>query len=1019
MPGRVNRDGNMSVSNDGRISQGLKYSANKAKSIAATVRVLDCPDVRIESEDMSEGQVLSWDNSTQKFTNTTIQTIAPNAITVPVVREIFVKNGGDNGQAEARSSADAVADFDVGLNLMSEFANSYEQLQLWVSGDVNWNTNLAGRFREGSLVGNAERGISIRGLSSATSLFQLADGASPRNDIFSQLTNGGALNGVFSNDSNLAGNLRNATFKLNAWISSADIGGYFIRNESGGGTTETVTFPIMVDGTTIDGITANRRIFLATSNSNNPVVGQNYSKRGFPSKITCNNNGDTANVGFTMDGNVQLQDVHIELQDGVKTPFNINGEFQIMYCLFSNTTVDGGSVTATTLSLSSSGTSRDALAYAGAVPSGGNLVGAVEGQRVIKVSKSVFQDLIIKVDSPCEFTDCVFNRCHIENPRGAKFTSCTFYNNRGIVVGDSTKSDYLGNSMVVDKSYFIYGKNIAQVVASNNALLSVTNSIWRPKQVGGGNQSNPIITLNSESHCNLEKLMFPTTSGIVTSGTALNGSVLESNNSTVVATDLTLFGDSNSASLLLAKESNVVLKMNAGQTFWNGCDNTAPLITAFTSNVLFNGFNPVFTGTFSVATATLGLLNLHNCDVVTDNVFGVSMNASDTTLNILYLENSNLSNSNNGDSTTQFNLIANVAKNTMHLINSNVKLKTGAIANDQSTWVGVAILENNSSLNVLAHSAGSWSAGDNLSWSADNASHSYILTVSGNSSVSLSNMNLDPITVSGANKTKSVSLDRGSSFKGYHTKIDVLGQTGESALSITNDSHAHFTDSTFRTRVSNGNPAVLVDMGSSLKFINIDTPQVSRALECGHTDIDGVSNAITVSNGSLLHLSAMSVTTTGSKGIVLSDMSSLVCKGNASTIVDIDVTESSAATDACVEADNLCDVLCERVQAKGKSITTPSFLIMKGNCRGVLKDITKDGNIGDESIHLYNGSKLHMSGTNSVAVQLKLGNTGSNTFNYSALTSTPFQLPGLAFISDGNGHTRRDTEGVLVTHPAA
>ena len=995
-----------------RQSMREKSSLNQLRSVAGTTRLLDLPDVRIPESDMANQEVLTWDNTLNKFANTSIQTIAVGSVITPYVREIFIKNGGDNGNISARSTADAVADFDVGIGIMSKFTSALQQVQIWVTGNVNFNTNNEnGAIVGGSIIGNTRRGISIRGLDAINTFSQLSDTAGPRGTL-SQLVS--ASGPTFSQDTALTSSLTDTNLKLNSWTSNASMENiYFIRNSQNSSSTENVTFPVAVDGTTIDGITANQRIFLATSNTANPIYNNTYNKLTFPAKVTCNNNGDSSNRGFFMTGDVQFQDIHFELQNDVETPFAINGEFQIMYSLFSNTVI-GGASTTTTLSLSASGYSQDALGPSGTQVNGGSLA-IVPDKPIIKVNKSVFQDLVIKINSPCDFKDCVFIRCHITNPRGATFTSCTFYDNRGIFLGDPTKNDeFQNNSMNVTRSYFMYGKDVGQITTNNGANLSINECIWRPAVIDGNPQTNPLLSLSYKSTCRLEKIYIP--DSLDATGSDDVASILSSTDSTVTISDLNALGGASDNSFIRADNSNVELARSAGVNYWNTCTNAAPILYGRGSNIKFTTFEVDMGADMANTDSDSGLFRLVNCDIKADDKFILDVDVANTTAVLLHLTGCTLNNySNPSDPNAyNFNLLTNPLALILKAYNSNINLNTGDIGGTQVAFNARAYFDN-TIFNVNGYSQGSWSAADNLNWTADTVASDYIFEAENNSLINLNNVDLDPVTASAGNKSTAFSAHRNTTVNIYHSKINVNGVTGKISIKISDNSTVSIIDSEITILLANNKPCIKATQSSTLKIINSDS-STERTITCGTNLAADCERAITVTEGSHLYISGMHLTTQSPKGITISGNSTATIRGDSNVTPLLQSLNAGAGSNLSnsvldVQESNL---FVERVTFDGgngaSAIRAKKLSRVSGHTLGLT-----NSNLSADAIIFESGTVGNLGGTNTVTTNIMLGGTdAANRFTYSDLVANKI-VPGQTYISDGTGVVYAATVGCSAT----
>ena len=194
--------------------------------------------------------------------------------------------------------------------------------------------------------------------------------------------------------------------------------------------------------------TTRRRVYMSDSVAL-PTTNHDLQPFKFPAKVILNNGGNTTNSGFSMTGNIQFVEVEFALQDGVITPYHINGEFVILYSKFSKT---AGSLGAT-LALSSSGNAADHLSTLRIDPPGV----AVPGGKIVKVFKSLFEDLTILFTSPAKVENSVFINCKIVNPQNVTFDGCTFYNSAGVELGDVSAQNSNQSAVDFHNSQFVYG----------------------------------------------------------------------------------------------------------------------------------------------------------------------------------------------------------------------------------------------------------------------------------------------------------------------------------------------------------------------------------------------------------------------------------------------------------------------------------------------------------------------------------------------------------------------------------
>ena len=998
----LNRERSMALNggrgNQPRASLREKATLNQLKAVAASVSILESSDVGLNVEkNISNGQILVWEQvsgrTSGRFQNADISAIAPGAAIVPRVREIFVKEGGDNSD-DGVSTNNALLDFNKGLELMSNFGNGYELLQFWVSGNVNFDTSTNNRLREGSFVGNNSLGISIRGLNSSLNLPELGPTESPRT-IGSNLIQGAMYpSGVFTLDSTIS----DAANGLNTWNSSDVIPEttYFLRDESNN------IFPIRVDATQV-GIMAGERIFITTSQSS-PSTTQAFRALDFPCTITCNNQGVTSEPGFSMDGNVQFIEVHFKLQNNVSTPIHINGTFQALYSMFSNDTLNG---TNATLELSASGWGNDPNATSRINPT--DL--PVAGEKNIRVFSCIFQDLTIKVDSPCDFSDCVFTRCKFSNTIGATFTNCTFYNSQNSSIGSKNDTYHLNNSLSIDKSLIMYTQSGVPFSVSSDAYLSVSNSIVRPLSLNGAGllvrKTEPLIVTSERGSCNVNNINIPADSGL--DDTAGATAVVHCNGGSADVRDLSVVGGAIESSLVSGNNSNIILGSISDTT-----TGTGPIITAINSTVSIQQFDSTIPNGLANPLETSGLFKFSGSTVTISNGFNIvfATNPSSTTnKNVFHLVNSSLRNSISDDSAENF---FNVQGNSFDskifdLTTSSVVLETGkpaANSGPQQPLRGGLLLNDYSTLTV--NGTAGVSLGDNTTLFTGGV-NDHAIELNSGSSVNLTNINLLSVSL-GFKLVNKCSLFINNS------SLLISGAADTTSVEVYDNSSILLQDTNLQINTSNLVPPLDIKNNSHFTHQNSDPVETYELLVGLCPQIALIENSSSVS---LLNVSVGGAAGSGpQKGFVANLDSKVNIHGSVGHVKEVNIVQSGGSGDAAIELTNnsSCNVSYIEFAA---AIMTGSILIAQGLCNAYLRNIKDGDNISSAPIRLLKQSKLHMEGTNlSESGTAFTINVGTNVPGplYSSITMGDKIYPGTDLITDGNGSTWVASQGCVITY---
>lgn len=979
-----------------RASLRVKNSLNQLKAVAGTVRILDAPDVENNVEtNITDGQVLVWNRpggvATGRFTNATLTAVAPGLATVPRVHEVFVKGTAVSNAGDGRSTNEAVKDFEAGIALMSNFSNSYESMQFWVSGDVNFNTDsYNGRIREGSVVGNIRRGINIRGLLSSKTYTELPDASSPRNEGSNLVIGTVHPNTVFTVDNNLS-DLPNG---LNAWDTNIPIDSSvsFIRDSSDN------VYPIAIDETNIDGITPNQRIFFATSDTS-PASTQVVTELDFPCTITCNNNGDTTNPGFSMDGYVQFVEVHFKLQNGVVTPIHINGEFQALYSKFSNDT-NGG--TDATLELSANGWGDDPSAVAEIDPP--NVTKA--GTKNVRISHCIFQDLNIKVSSPCQFSDCVFTRCKFSNTIGASFINCTFYDTLDCMLGDSGDTYSYNNNLSINKSYVMYTHSGALFTVNSNAHVSVKNSIIRPIRTSGAFKAEALIVVEDNGGCTVDNINIPANSGVNTTldTQGLAAVVVRCNGGSANVSNLSVVGSSTGCSLISGTNANIRLGSIGSTT-----TGTGPIITAFCSTVNIDSFDSTLNIGLANVSTTSGLFHFAGSAVSVGSSFNCVIDPISTNANVFYLVNSTMRNNITNDaSSNYFNVSNNLSSHLFDLTTSEVVIETGRPALDfggpQNALYGRHLLNDCSTLTINGTSSDLFRQTPLLS---STGSGDPTLVLNNSSSVNLININLNHLLYDPTYVSRIATLTNNCSLFVKSLEINVSGFTNESSLDVQNGSSVKMVDASIIINDSTNKSAINVSDNSNL-IINND-PTESWTLTTNNNEA-----VCTCSNNSVISLNDMRVNSTGPKGFVVDTGSKINIHATVGLPGSLNISGTTSTADSVIHLTNDSSCAVTYMQF-AVGVLTGSAIIADSMSRVYLKNVTAGANLPTESITIRNQSKMHMQGTNTIANTIKFGLNTPGTVTYATLVSNKL-IPGADLITDGTGLVWTNSEGCVLTY---
>ena len=812
------------ITNQSNARNKNRQLLNTLSSLPQAVRVLRCSDVEhVVQFNIADGDILAWSGSNKRFINKTLTAIDPNLATVPQVREVFVAAGGNSGNAGNASDA-ALANIQQGLKQLSNYAIAYELLQVWVSGDVNFDLSdvafPCARIRESGTIGQNKRGLSIRGIKSTTSAVALNVDDAPRT-MTSQLIDGTATH--TQNNISEVSALSNSGQGMQTWnigVTPVTVGTQFLK-----GVTQTFIFPIATDRH----ITANTRIYFGRQQGS-PSLTQTFQEMLTPCKITCT---DTANksVGFQVEGNVEFTEIHLELIDGIATPIHINGEFQILYCEFSNISAGG---TGATLELSATGWGNDPNASSQLNSASAVVPGAIN----IRVQKSIFRDLNLSIDSGCDFVDCVFIHCKFINPVNAIFTNCTFYNCRSNELGRATHPHRLNNSMSITDSLMIYGATAeAYFQTWYNASLQLSTVIAQPMQSGGGNQAQEYITLNGNSRCTINDFSIPVSMGINEGGNGTDGLgaiLVRAKNSYVNTRGLKIVAGSNANSFVSAtNNSDVIFGKLDGATHndTSACTNAAPLLTTDSSNVYLDQFIAKLPSGYNhISSETSGVLRFINSNVKVSSDFWLTLDASTAIKNVIYMNNSTMTNSvSDYIRENHFNITTKVDEHLFSLNNSKLLINTGPspsgtgqgnIQPGQKRIDGMVKVDNYSSFIINGWEAGTYSAAENVVWNMNKGTGDPIFTVDNHSEISLRAVSATPYAVSSGNVSTVAKVENYSSFNATDCLLTVKGLTGIIALTVDNGSKCNLINTPVDIKAADNVSAILVSKNSSLNVTN-------------------------------------------------------------------------------------------------------------------------------------------------------------------------------------------------------
>ena len=978
------------ISNLNNARQKNKQFLNTLTSLPQAVRVLRCSDVDyMVQHNIGDGETLVWDGQQERLVNRTLSAIAPGAALIANVYECFIGSGGNSGNT-GKSSDQSLENIQQALKQSSNYSVGYELLQFWVSGNVEFDLSDSSfpnaRIRESGTNGHNKRGFSIRGLNSANPQSALNVGDPPRT-IGTQLIDGGALhtNGEYSENSD--GNLSNSGNGIQTWtvtVTPVTAGTQFFNSVG-----QNKTYPVAGDFTNV--VSAGTEVYL--SNSSLPSLGQDIQEKLTPCKITV---VDGDGVGFQSAGNVEFTEIHMEFPNTATTPIHINGEFQILYSVFSNIVAGG---TNASIQLSASGWGNDPNATSQINPSGSVQNGGIN----VRVESSKFIDLNIIVDSECDFKNCVFENCKIQNPTGCIFTNCVFYNCRPITLGDTTGNGYTNNSSYIEKSILVYGKEAAALLNANSSSnLSIVNSIIFPLRSNGSAQSNEIISVNGRSHCNLDGITIPANSGINNGSNTTDGLgaiLAKVTNAYLNVSNIKIIGASNANSFVSASNNSDIVFGRLDQELFSNtseCTNAGPLLTTHSSNVYLNSFLGKMGSSYDFGTTGTGVFNFVDSSIKVSSAFNLSLDSGTSIINAFILNNSTISNviSKNLEE-NRFNLSTGLNKYTFDVSNSKLSINTGAgTANGggspgQTQINGMVKVDNNSIFTIHGWQHGSFDSGHNVTWNMNDGSGNPVFSVNNNSVVNLRAVSVIPYTVSNSNVSRAFDVQNNSTINTENCLVNVKGLTNRIGLIVENNSHCNFNNTPITINSADNKPGIRVNKKSTLNMFNPDSSN-------GIAITLGTSQGILINNKSEAHLKDIAITTASANGIGILNGSKLHLEGTTGTRPVIENSSTTDVNNATILGLNNADINVSNVDLKagqGRSITLRN--VSKGVVNTVLQNAAS---FTSPEIVLDGQSKMHVIGTTTdIATNVRLGSWDNSDspldVAYSDIKSTPFILP--------------------------
>ena len=891
-------EGSMYVTNKNNTNRKVIRNAVREFKSVSINPLLDSTDVnRNVKNNISNGQILQWNVSGNRGEFFNVDASSVNIVTVPLVNEVFVSgNGsGDDTNNNGKSSTQPFLTFEKCVSTLGKL-ESFDEVVIYINGDVDYDpaSNYSkyggvGRLREGSFGGNLNKGLIIRGLKDGQPN-QLNTVSAPRN-LTSQLQLINTLNPLTAGQvtantlfiQNDSGNKVASGYTIGSNIPASQFP--FFKDRTG------EYFPIAWDANLRnEAITENSLFYLASHNGVLADITQTLHPYDFAGKVTVNNGGVITNPSFTMNGNVQFVEVHFELQDGVKTPYQLNGEFVILYSKFSKSAGALG----TTLELSSYGSAADHTSTLNI-----NSGSAKEGKNVIQLKKSIFEDLTISFKNPILVEDCIFNNCTILNPNNATMSGCVFYNNKGVsldAVSDDTIS--YGSSIKIEDSAFIYGTSVAHFNANDNSSIDLNNILIVPgiDQPSSGSivaQTLPICVLNNSSVANIQSLKIEG----VTNQTN-NASILYSNSSTVTIGGIVNPAASTSILPLISTDSTKITI----KSFDDSIVNTNSLIQAKTSDVKFNEFL-VTDSSYTVASGAV--FDFESCNISIDGKFQITLDSGvSTTLSIFDLKNSTLNNypaSADGANGGRFNIQND---ETQHSIRSwgstiNINLGDNAVSTPQLDIHG-AIGAYNSNILIKENTIQSPSP------------HSIVYHGGVDSSViNLINtkLTIENIDIKGLTGTpKALFAENGSNvlLKTCNISVNGIGNpTGSGNGILVKNSNLTVIDGNISVTNTGGLSSIQIEDDSSFIFERSSSPASAITL----TGASDASRALFVRHNSKATLKNVSVIQGSTQAILIDNCSSLFYEGSGDGTVSGSADYKIEATTATTSSHNIVEVV--------------------------------------------------------------------------------------------------------------
>lgn len=950
---------NMTVSGGVPTRRAIRNAVRDFSSVARN-HILDSPDVSPSVKtNISNNDILQWSynptvSNSGHFTNVSPADVS--ILTAPVAKEVFVSSTGvDTNDGSITNSS--VLTFQKAVDLAGR-AQAFESIAIYVKGDVTYNpSNLRDRLKESSWGGNLSRGVIIRGLNrNVTVPLSASDG--PR-VITSQLVPGVPfLPDTFTLDPNES--LNNVCGRFDLSSTPAEIVPFY-RD------TSNEFYPVAFDTSTNDGFdpSTRRRVYMADSVAL-PVTTQQFQPYTFAGKVTLDNNGDITNSGFSMTGNIQFVELEFVLQDGVVTPYHINGEFVILYSKFSKTVGTSGA----TLSLSSSGNAADHLSTLQIDPVGSQST----GNKVIRVYKSLFEDLTVNFTSPAKIENSVFINCKIINPQNASFDGCTFYNSVGVELGSVDEQISSGNVVSFHNSQFVYGAtNTSQFNIKNSAILNLSDILSRPVSQDTNSQNVPLITVNTNSTLFADNLKV--TSGVATVGDAV---LVKSNNSVVNLSNVSITS-TGTIPLVHTENSNVKLHDWSGDVTSNGS-----LINALQSEISLD--IEIVDGLYTV-TGSKGVFNFDGCNVkMNDFSFNIDVGIT-TTTSILTVSNSNVINTTTG----KFKCANVVTKNAITVNKSNMRLNN----TDTSALNVGSLIANNS--NIVLHTVSGTTiiqyngVGSLLDLNNSTISLERFSLQSNDLSTTIKSVNNSTIHLNNC----SITSGGGLGLLGIHLNRSTLKAEN---ISMT------FSTITPQT-VSN----ILVENGSSLQVGRVGN---LTGIICG---LNGVS-PLRVDSNSSCSLIETTISAQSPRCIEVSNNSKLYCQGSPSSITSLLAAETIDTSNEVVLVTQNSSATITDMRLYGNSAGLPTGIRATNLSNLYIRGVSAVNIATDNAVVLRWNSKMHATDINVTSTFSDGFYIGTNTYNWNDIKVSPFIIPIGLDLQTTTETTWNSSEGCVATY---